>query len=113
MRSKTFVLALLRQIQEEYGRVALSVIRAALTRWISHFLAYRRLLDLKPYLDKLVRDDELRTVSDPKASQLVTGDQAAKQKSQHAISTIKDPTFWHLLVRLVIFIISATEFMLI
>ncbi|KAG2160125.1 uncharacterized protein EDB93DRAFT_1074526, partial [Suillus bovinus] len=65
LRSKTLVLATLRDIQVALNSTnssrpnrVLTVIRAVLTRWTVHYLAFRRLLDLKFALDILVRQEK-------------------------------------------------------
>jgi hypothetical protein len=79
LRSKTLVLALLRQAQiDATGGHAKAVIRAVITRWTAHYLAYRRLLELKPTLMSVVFADEARR-DDQK--QIVTGDTKAKAKA--------------------------------
>ncbi|EKM52734.1 uncharacterized protein PHACADRAFT_198783 [Phanerochaete carnosa HHB-10118-sp] len=61
LRSKTQVLAILRKVQEEQGVSSpLTVIRAVLTCWISHYLAYRCLLDLKNWITQVVSQDRGR-----------------------------------------------------
>ncbi|KAI0049656.1 hypothetical protein FA95DRAFT_1488644, partial [Auriscalpium vulgare] len=90
LRSKTFVLALLRDIQKGGGRVR-TVIRAVLTRWTSHYLAYDRLLELQPALRALVSTDELRGSSN---SQVITGDASAKRRATRMVGIIKDSAFW-------------------
>ncbi|KAG2033154.1 hypothetical protein BDR03DRAFT_1014523 [Suillus americanus] len=54
LRSKTHVLALLCALQMSMLGKTLAIIRAVLTRWLSHYLAYRRLLDVRPTLELLI-----------------------------------------------------------
>lgn len=42
---KTYILAL-REVQQTNSLRVLAVIRAVLTRWTAHYLAYRRLLEI-------------------------------------------------------------------
>ncbi|KAG1883224.1 hypothetical protein F4604DRAFT_1575833, partial [Suillus subluteus] len=65
LQSKTLVLATLRDIQLALNSTnpsrphcVLAVIRAVLTRWTTHYLAFRRLLDLKLALNILVRQEK-------------------------------------------------------
>ena len=54
LRSKTIILSHLGQLRIEAGLTALAVIRAVLTRWMAHYMAYRRLLELQPQLNLLI-----------------------------------------------------------
>lgn len=96
LRSKTFVLALLREIQLDSGKSPLSVIRAVLTRWTAHYLAYCRLLDLRLSLQTLVLKDSMRPSND---RQLVTGDRKAKAKAKAMLKIINDTNFWSAIQR--------------
>jgi hypothetical protein len=89
--SKTHVLAMLREIQMVTVGKTLAVLRAVLTRWLSHYLAYRRLLELRPALELLVTKHENQLMS--------TGDARSRRKTQAALDTIKNATFWHALAR--------------
>lgn len=91
LRSKTHVLALLRELQLSTIGKTLSIIRAVLTRWLSHYLAYRRLLDVRPTLELLITKHEADLRS--------TGDSRSRAKTSAAIATIKNPTFWHAMAR--------------
>ncbi|KAG0707177.1 ribonuclease H-like domain-containing protein, partial [Suillus ampliporus] len=91
LRSKTRVLAILREIQMATIGKTLAVLRAVLTRWMSHYLAYRRLLELRPALELLVTKHEVHLISG--------GDARSRRKTQTAIATIKNATFWHALAR--------------
>ncbi|KAI0755920.1 hypothetical protein BC629DRAFT_1296537, partial [Irpex lacteus] len=98
LRSKTFVLGLLRDIQQRLdpNGIPLTVIRAVITRWTSHFLAYRRLLDLRyPIMAMLNQDSKLPE------SQIITGNSKAKAKAREMISYLKDDDFWRALSRYV------------
>ena len=98
-RSKTFVLALLRTAQEEQGvSCPLSIIRAVITRWISHYLSYRRLLELRDFIMHIISQDRLRLRAG-KESQLVTGNADAKAKANKVLAILDKPTFWYRLTR--------------
>ncbi|KAG2116714.1 uncharacterized protein F5147DRAFT_649153 [Suillus discolor] len=58
LRSKTHVLAILREIQMATIGKTLAVLRAVLTRWLSHYLAYCHLLELRTALELLVTKHE-------------------------------------------------------
>jgi hypothetical protein len=82
LRSKTRILA----------HLPLSVLRAVLTRWTAHYVAYRRLLQLYPSLKGLVLSD----LTKPDAEKvLVSGDSAAKRKAREMVAVIENPSFWH------------------
>ena len=70
----------------------LSVIRAVLTRWTAHYLAFKRLLELKWVLETVVRQDSLRLAND---QILVSGDTRSKTKARNMIKIIEDPSFWY------------------
>ena len=76
-------------------RRVLSVIRAVLTCWTAHYLAFRRLLDLRITLDILVKQERERG-NDAK---IVTGDAASRRKAKEMIELIDDPLMWHTLAR--------------
>ncbi|KAG1719464.1 uncharacterized protein EDB91DRAFT_1065639 [Suillus paluster] len=87
--SKTCVLAILHEIQMATIGKTLTVLRAVLTHWMSHYLAYRRLLELRPALKLLVTKHEAHLISG--------GDACSRRKTQTAIVTIKNAMFWHAL----------------
>lgn len=82
LRSKTRILA----------HLPLSVLRAVLTRWTAHYVAYRRLLQLYPSLKGLVLSDLTKHDSE---KVLVSGDSAAKRKAREMVGVIENPLFWH------------------
>ncbi len=96
LRSKTYVLALLRDIQLRInpGSAPLTIIRAVLTRWTSHFLAYRRLLQLRYTIMTMVQQDELLS-----ESQIITGNAAAQGKAREVISYLQRDGFWNALIQ--------------
>ncbi|KAF9232801.1 ribonuclease H-like domain-containing protein [Melanogaster broomeanus] len=104
LHSKTHILALMCDIQKAVSMAngsktrILSVIRAVLTRWTAHYLAFRCLLDLKLVLEMLVT----REKEAPRESKImVTGDIAARKKGADMLATIEDPLFWHTVLRIV------------
>lgn len=96
LRSKTLILALLRDVQMALlgGTGIKAVIRAVLTRWTMHYLAYRRLRELRNVIITVVEDDERKPIKD---SQVVTGDTKAKEKARKMVKVIKNPRFWNAL----------------
>ncbi|KAI0956286.1 hypothetical protein AcV7_006723 [Taiwanofungus camphoratus] len=97
LQKRTYVLAILRDVQVVHGKKPLTVICAVLTHWTAHYLAYRCLLELQPTLKWIINDDELHG----NESCLITGSNAkTKQKSRETIELIKDGLFWHSLARM-------------
>jgi hypothetical protein len=98
LRSKTYILAQLREIQTQSGQRARSVIRAVLTRWTAHYLAFSRLLELQHPLKVLVIQDAM---AEPDKKVLVpsSGSKANKQKAKDMVAIIEDGAFWHALAR--------------
>ncbi|KAH9884320.1 ribonuclease H-like domain-containing protein [Cubamyces lactineus] len=88
LRSRTYLLALLRDIQMStpgFQGQPKTVIRGVATRWTSHYLAYRRLLELQPALQLLARDSRL----------YLSGNAESHAKTQHMLPIIQDGLFWH------------------
>ena len=80
------------------GKKPLTVIRAVLTRWTAHYLAFKRLLELQHPLRALVTHDKM---AQPDQHILIpSGSTAAnKRKAREMIAIIEDSTFWHSLAR--------------
>ncbi|KAJ3771237.1 hypothetical protein FB446DRAFT_645581, partial [Lentinula raphanica] len=97
LRSKTLVLALIRDIQAEHNQPHVTVIRAVLTRWTSHYLAFKCLLELWNALEFLISRDSMRPPSD---SQLITGNAKSKAKAKSMVGLVKNQDFWIALVRI-------------
>lgn len=91
LRSKSQILALLREKCRELRVNSASVIRAVITRWTAHYLAYRRLLDLRKPLQSVVLDDSCRPLNE---SVFVKGPTASKNKAKTMISIINNDQFW-------------------
>ncbi|KAF8956006.1 hypothetical protein BDZ97DRAFT_1672403, partial [Flammula alnicola] len=82
LRSKTRILA----------HLPLSVLRAILTRWTAHYVAFRRLLQLYASLQALMYSD----ISKPESERvLISGDSKAKRKAREMVEIIKNQVFWH------------------
>ena len=97
LRSKSLVLAMLRKVREQAGLPALSVLRAVLTRWTAHYMAYRRLLELHTALVGVIAADEMQ--ADPAKKTFITGDAKVHAKAKEMVRIVKDPVFWHTLAR--------------
>ncbi|EPQ51031.1 hypothetical protein GLOTRDRAFT_49718 [Gloeophyllum trabeum ATCC 11539] len=69
---------------------ALTIIRAVLTRWTAHYLAYRRLLEVKTSLELLAEHPQL----------YASGDAVSRAKTEKMIPIIKNSLFWHHLARI-------------
>jgi len=96
--SKTFLLARLRDIQIQNGRPAVAVLRAVLTRWTAHYLAFKHLLDLQHPLQALVNHDTMAPTDQHILSP--PGLTAAnKKKAREMTAIIEDASFWHSLAR--------------
>ncbi|KAI0363606.1 hypothetical protein BV20DRAFT_1007124, partial [Pilatotrama ljubarskyi] len=92
LRSRTYLLALLRDIQDGlpgFSGPAKTVIRGVLTRWTSHYLAYHRLLELFSALQVLCHHPGLYE----------SGDEDSHAKTRSMIPIIQDPLFWHSITR--------------
>ena len=76
-----------------------SVIRAALTRWTTHFLAYCRLYDLRLAILSVVTQDRQLPESE---RVVIFGDSAAKQKAMSMVVLIDNRMFWDAIDRYVI-----------
>lgn len=98
LRSKTQVLALLREVQARFGDgiAVKAVIRAVLTRWTAHYQAYARLLDLRSVLMMVVDADERLLEKDRR---VVAGDTKSKKKATGMVALIRNDTFWRALLR--------------
>ena len=98
LRSKTFLLAQIREIQRRNNEERiLAIIRAVLTRWTAHYRAFQWLLFVCWTLEQMVRDDRKL---DERRSNIITGNKDAKTKAQAMCSLILDtPVFWFNLAR--------------
>ncbi|KAI9442952.1 ribonuclease H-like domain-containing protein [Lactarius indigo] len=99
LRSKMYVLARLQEIQTQNGRPPLTVIRAVLTRWTAHYLAFKRLLELELPLRTLITQDAMAS-SDQQVFISPGLTTANKRKAREMKAVIEDSTFWHSLARL-------------
>ena len=98
LRSKTLILALMRDVQAALPGAKISeiktIIRAVLTRWTMHYQSYRRLRELHTTILMVVDLDENR----PEEQRcVITGDTRAKTKARGMVQLIKDERFWHAL----------------
>ncbi|TFK17562.1 hypothetical protein FA15DRAFT_604826 [Coprinopsis marcescibilis] len=92
LRSKTILLGLIQTAYADShkGRTK-SVLRAVLTRWTSHFLAFDRLLKLEGTLQLVILKDSMEKPDDRK---IVIGTTEAKEKETKMIQLIKNTSFW-------------------
>ena len=88
----TELIAWLRSKTRVLGHLTHSVLRAVLTRWTSHYMAYRRLLQLYPTLKSILFADASRPAA---LKVLVSGDAKARQKAEQMVEIIENPAFWH------------------
>ena len=99
LRSKTMVLALISEACHSLeGNVPSSVIRAVITRWTAHYLAYDRLIALRPALRMVVSNDTSRAESNL-PSKIITGNTGAKEKAKQMMAVIGNTQFWDSLIR--------------
>ena len=98
LRSKTFVLALIRETQISLRKTAFAVIRIVVTRWTAHFLAYRCLLELHWSLEIIVTQEENRSDNE---KLIIKGRRDAKEHSREMMKLIQNSVFWHALARFV------------
>lgn len=85
LRSKSKLLAMLRNIRESTNQRGLTVIRPVLTRWSSHYHSLTRLVQLKDAICHLVSSQDKAVVGT---------DLRSRQKSQEIISLVRSPDFW-------------------
>ena len=94
LRSKTYVLAGLWDIQIQSRNLPVTIICTVITRWTVHCLAFRHLLELKLPLWALVNQDAM--ASSGQQILIPLGSTAAnKRKARKMVAIIKNPTFWH------------------
>ncbi|EKM48620.1 uncharacterized protein PHACADRAFT_108590, partial [Phanerochaete carnosa HHB-10118-sp] len=93
-RSHPRILGLLQEVQLRTRHRTLTIIRAVITRWIAHYLAYRHLLEVRNGFQILLKEDENRS-----ESLLITGKPEARAKAEQMIKLIETGYFWHSLAR--------------
>ncbi|CDO68878.1 hypothetical protein BN946_scf185000.g21 [Trametes cinnabarina] len=98
LRRRTFVLARIREVQTSNGKSAYAVIRPVATRWTSHYLAFKRLLELKPALAVILAEDQAAGGDSTFMAGIKTA--AAKAKARQMLALIEDGHFWHSLNRI-------------
>lgn len=98
LRSKTYILAQLKDVQVKSGKQPLAVIRAVLTRWTAHYLAFSRLLELQHPLKVLVSHDAMAQPNN-KILNPSGGNAASKKKAREMVAIIENSAFWHALAR--------------
>ncbi|KAF8498475.1 ribonuclease H-like domain-containing protein [Russula emetica] len=83
-------------ISPSLNKAAVSVLRIILTRWTAHFLAYRRLLDLRQSLEIIATQEE-NCADDQKL--IIKGRREAKEQARKMLKLIQNPDFWHSIAR--------------
>ncbi|KAJ6587338.1 ribonuclease H-like domain-containing protein, partial [Mycena sp. CBHHK59/15] len=91
LRSKTLVLALIREAQEGLGERPSAIIRAVITRWTAHYQAFRRLQQVQSAL----------TALPPNERNFVRGDRKAREKCLAMVAIVRDPSFWRAISQMV------------
>lgn len=94
LRSKTLLLALLRQVQATLpaGKTGVkAIIRAVLTRWTMHYQAYRRLRELRTVIATVVLDNGHLPVGERR---VITGDARARAKANEMVNLVNNGRFW-------------------
>ncbi|KAI0801429.1 ribonuclease H-like domain-containing protein [Fomes fomentarius] len=93
LRSRNYLLALLLDIQKQlpgnHGPPK-TVIRGVLTRWMSYYLAYRRLLELQPVLLMLANDSRI----------YLSGSADSHEKTRTMIPILRNGLLWHNVARI-------------
>lgn len=91
LRSKSQILALLRDKCRDLGLHASSIIQAVITHWTAHYLAYKQLLELQRALQTVALEDSCRA---PGASVFIKGPAASKRKASTMVELISNNNFW-------------------
>lgn len=97
LRSKSLLLAMIRKVRIDASLSPLSVIRAVLTRWTAHYMAYKRLCDLRQTLLIVISNDDMQALDINNT--VITGDAKAKSQARKYVCIIKDEDFWCALLR--------------
>ena len=79
------------------GNIPSSVICAVITRWTAHYLAYHRLILLRPALMMVITSDSAR-IQSCLGSRIVTGNASAQQKAEQMVEAIGNTRFWESLI---------------
>ncbi|KAI5983696.1 hypothetical protein EDD15DRAFT_2201843 [Pisolithus albus] len=78
------------------SRKVLGVIRAVITHWTAHYLAYHQLLDLLFALQILTRHERERKTGGSE-QHIIVGDAVSCRKAEEMLAVIEDSLFWHTL----------------
>ena len=93
LQRKTIIMAAICSQHAKNHLSMLAVIRAVISQWAAHYLAYCKLLELHGTLNVVVVNDEEKRAED---KIVVTGDAKAKDKVRKMVKLILDePLFWH------------------
>jgi hypothetical protein len=100
IRSRNAVHTLIQEQHKLLYGVPKAVINAAMTRWTSHYLSYRRLSELEDTLKSVMLADKAK----PAEKQIVfTSDPKTRRKALAEYELIKDDMFWKSIRRCVLF----------
>ena len=93
LQSKTIILAAIHSQHTENHLSMLAIIRAVITWWTAHYLAYCWLLELHGTLQVVVVNDKEKRAED---KIVVTSDAKAKANARRMVKLILDELlFWH------------------
>ncbi|KAI5898768.1 uncharacterized protein SCHCODRAFT_02173469 [Schizophyllum commune H4-8] len=105
LRSKSLLLGLIRQFQLDAKPpppTVLTIIRACLTRWTSHYLAFSRLLQLRKVIENVIAKDKYDAEQLGGKSCIIKGKKEAKEKAKKMIALINSGEFWHDVLRMTV-----------
>ncbi|KAI0310539.1 hypothetical protein OF83DRAFT_1070358 [Amylostereum chailletii] len=98
LRSRTILINTIQDQHKAIHGFALAVIRAVLTRWTAHYLAYSHLLTLHSTICLVLDTDYAR----PAHLRLIfTGDSKTMAKTNNAYQLVKNNEFWISIARMV------------
>ena len=97
LRRRPFLLARIRAVRIAHRKTPLTVLRAVLTRWTSHYLALKRLLELYSTLQFIVAEDKER--GDVSAFLVGVRGKKKTQKAKQMLSLVGNGLFWQNIAR--------------
>ncbi|XP_006460996.1 hypothetical protein AGABI2DRAFT_70302, partial [Agaricus bisporus var. bisporus H97] len=99
LRSKTLILALIRDAQSASHQPTTSVIRPVLTRWTSHLRAFERLESLENVLRSIISNDLVKLQDQRQIFNI--GDRKTQAKADKMGGLIQDGHFWKEIKRVI------------
>ncbi|KAI0703531.1 hypothetical protein C8T65DRAFT_578734, partial [Cerioporus squamosus] len=99
----TLVLSCIQERQLAKGQKAASVLHPVKMRWMSHYIAYARVLYLGPTLRAIIADNEANGPGHPTFLSGIKKPDARKQ-ARNMIQILKDGQFWHDLSRVKLYL---------